>query len=97
MLINEFLNKDPYIVPEEYPIISLDSKSAMFLSNNGKDTKHTSHISRREHFVRNGKNCKMHNIYFCEGGPQFSDIATNNVVKNYLNPKLKHIMVRTNN
>ena len=29
MLIHEFLNKDPDIVPEEAPLIVLDSKSAM--------------------------------------------------------------------
>ena len=54
MLIRELLNKDPDIVPEEGPIIILDSKSAKFMSKNGKDTNHTRHISRRVHFVRNG-------------------------------------------
>ena len=38
MLIHEFLNKDPAIVPEEAPLIVLDSKSAMCMDNNGKDT-----------------------------------------------------------
>ena len=46
MLINEFLNKDPDIVPEEAPLIVLDSKSAMCMSKNDKDTKHTRHIAR---------------------------------------------------
>ena len=55
MLINEFLNKDTYIVLEESPLIVLDSKSAMYMTNNGKDTKHTIHIARRMHFVRNGE------------------------------------------
>ena len=41
MLIHELLNKDPDIVQEEAPLIVLDSKSYMCLSNNGKDTKHT--------------------------------------------------------
>ena len=53
MSMNEFLNKDPYIVPEGDPLIILDSKSAFCMDNNSKDTKHTSHISRRVHFVRN--------------------------------------------
>ena len=53
MLIHEFLNKDPDIVPEEDPLIVLDSKSDMCMANNGKDTKHTSHIARIIHFVRN--------------------------------------------
>ena len=37
MLINELLNKDPDIVPEEAPLIVLDSKSDMCMANNCKD------------------------------------------------------------
>ena len=55
MLIHEFLNKDTYIVPEEAPLIVLDSKSDIFMANNGKYTKHTRHITRRMNFVRNGE------------------------------------------
>ena len=47
MLIHELFNKDTEIVPEEDPIIVLDSKSAMCMDKNGKDTKHTSHIARK--------------------------------------------------
>ena len=53
MLIHEFLNKNPYIVPREAPLIVLDSKSAMCIAKNGKDTKHTRHIVSRMHFVMN--------------------------------------------
>ena len=53
MLIHELINKDPDIVPEEAHLIVLDSKSAMCMDNNGKDTKHTRHIARIMHFVRN--------------------------------------------
>ena len=59
IFINEWLNKDPYIFPEESPLIVLDRKSAMCMANNGKYTKHTRYISRRMHFVRNGERCKM--------------------------------------
>ena len=45
MLINELLNKYPDIVPEESPLIVLNSKSSMCMANNGKDTKHTRHIA----------------------------------------------------
>ena len=62
MLICEFLNKDTDIVPEEDPLIILYSKSSVFMANNGKDSKHTRHIDRRVYFVRNGENCKIHNI-----------------------------------
>ena len=40
-LINELLNEDPDMVPKETTLIVLDSKSAMCMANNGKDTKHT--------------------------------------------------------
>ena len=59
MLIHELLNEDPYMVPKEVPLIVLDSKSAMCMAKNGSNTKHTRHIARRMHFVRNGEKCKM--------------------------------------
>ena len=54
MLIHELLNKDLDIVPEEDPLVVLDGKSDMCMAKKGKDTKHTRHIGRRMHFVRNG-------------------------------------------
>ena len=62
MLVHELLNEDPDMVPKEAPLIVLDIKSAMCMAKNGRDTKHTRHISRRMHFVRNGEKCKMHKI-----------------------------------
>ena len=62
ILINEFLNKDPDIVPEEAHLIVLDSKSAMYMAKNGKDTKHTIHIARIMHLMRNGEKFKMHKV-----------------------------------
>ena len=61
-LVHELLNQDPEMVPREAPLIVLDSKSSMFMANNGKDTKHTRNIARRMHFVKNGQNCKMNKI-----------------------------------
>ena len=94
MLINESLNKDPDIVPEEAPLTILDSKYAIFMDNNGKDTNHTRHISRRVHFLRNDENYKMHKIDWCEGCIQLVDILTKNVGDNDLNTRMKYIMVR---
>ena len=54
MLIYYFLNKDPDTVPEEAPLIILDSKYAVCMAKNGKDTKHTRHLARIMHLVRNG-------------------------------------------
>ena len=58
MLIRELLNKDPEIVPEKAPLIVLDSKYSMCMTKNGKDTKHTRHITRRMNFVRNRENAR---------------------------------------
>ena len=58
MLIHELLNKDTDIVPEESPLIILESKSAICMANNGKDTKHIRHIPSRMHLVSNGEKYK---------------------------------------
>ena len=93
MLIHELFNKDPYIVPEEDPLIVLDSKSAMCMAQNGKDTKHTRHIVSRIHLVRNGEKFRMHKIDWCEGGLQLVDTATNNFGEPNLTPRMKYIKV----
>ena len=53
VLNNEIINKDKYVVSEQAPIITLDSKSYVCMANNGKETKHTRHISSSIHFVIN--------------------------------------------
>ena len=97
VLVNELLNKDPYIVPEETPLIVLDSKYDMCMDKNDKDTKHTRHISRRMYLVRNGEKCNMHKIDWCERGLKLSDIATKNVGEPDLTSRMKYIMVRLDN
>ena len=97
MLIHELLNKDTDIVPYETPLIILDSKSAMCMDKNGKDTKHTRHIARRMNLVRNGEKCKMYKIDWYEGGLQLVEIGTKNVSKPDLKPRMKYIMVRLEN
>ena len=54
MLMYELLKNDQDIFPEEAPMIFLGGKSDMCMANNGKNTKHTRHISRRMRFVSNG-------------------------------------------
>ena len=78
-------------------MIVLDSKSAMCMAKNGKDTKHTRHIARRINLVRNGETCKMHKIDWCEGGLQLADIGSKNVSEPDLTPRMKYIMVRIEN
>ena len=97
MLVNELLNEDPDMVPKEAHLIVLDRKSAMCMAKNGRDTKHTRHISRRMNFVRNGEKCNMHKIEWCEGGLQLADIGTKNVSEPDLPPRMKYIMVRLDN
>ena len=97
MLINEFLNKDTHVVPEEDPLIILDSKSAVCMTKNGKDIKNTRHIYRGVNFVMNGENCKMHKIDWCEGGLQLVEIVTKNIGEHDLTPRMKYIMVRLDN
>ena len=67
------------------------------MSNYCKDNKHTRNVAKIVNFVRNGKNCKMQDIEWCEGGLQFSDIATNNVGESDLNPRIKYSIVRLDN
>ena len=52
MVIYEFLNKDPNIVPEEDPLNKLDIKYTFCMDKHSKDTKHAIHIDRKEPFVR---------------------------------------------
>ena len=97
MLIHELLNKDTYIVPNEYHIIILDTKSAVCMDKNIKDTKHKRYIARRVNMVWNGEKCKTHKIEWCEGGMKLSDIVTKNVGENDLNPRMRYIMARLDN
>ena len=85
------------MVPKEAPLIVLDSKSAMCMAKKGKDAKHTRHIARIMHFVRNGENCRMHKIDWCEGGLQLADIGTKNLSEPDLTSRMKYIMLRLEN
>ena len=67
------------------------------MAKNGKDTKHTIHIYRRMHLVRNSEEWNLHNTVWCEGGLQLSDIGTNIVREYELNPRLGYAMVILNN
>ena len=76
-------------------MIVLDSKYAMCMAKNGNATKHTRHITRIMHLIRNGEKCKMHKIDGCEGGLQLAYIGTKNVSEPDLTPRMKYIMVKT--
>ena len=91
---NEFLKKYPDVVPEQANIIILDSKSAVCMAKNGKYTKHTRHVSRRIHFVRNVEELNMHKKVWCEVSMQLVDTKTKKVKEDELNPILIYDMVR---
>ena len=59
----------------------------MCMENDGKDTKHTMHISSIMHFVRNGENGLV-------WGLKIADIATENVGEHDWTPIMNCIMVR---
>ena len=82
------------MVTQETPLIILDSKYAIFVAQNGKDTRNTRKINRRVHLVGNDENSKIHNIDWCEGGIQLADIIIKNVGENYFNHRMKYIMLR---
>ena len=74
------------MVPEQSPLVILDIKSDMCMPENGKDTKHTIHISIIIHFVRNGEYFSLHKTWWCEGGLKFEYIGANNFREDELNP-----------
>ena len=67
MLICKLVTKDIYKVPETSPVIIFDIKYSVCTVNNGEDTKLTRNTARRGNFVRNGDNCKIHKIKWCDG------------------------------
>ena len=85
------------MVPKKALLIVLDSKYAMCMAKNGRDTKHTRHIARRMHFLQNRETFKMYKIDWCEGGLQLADIGTRNLSEPDLTPRMKYIMVRLEN
>ena len=85
------------MVPEQAPIITFDIKSAICMAKNGKDTKHTRHITRGINLVRNGEEWNLHKKVWYERGMQLEDIRTKNFMKKELNPGLEYSMVRLDN
>ena len=75
----------------------MDNKYDVCMDKNGKDTKHTRHITSRVQFVRNGENWKIHKVDWCEEDLQLADIATKFIFENGLTPRMKYIMVRLDN
>ena len=63
-------------LPNPPTVIMVDNKAAVQMSLNGKLTKHTRHISRRFHYVKEGSKMKLHTITWCPGEDMVADIMT---------------------
>ena len=72
-------------------------KSSICMANNDKDTKHTRHIDRIIHYVRNSNEYNIHKKLWCEGDLKLIDIVTKIVREDELNPGLEYDMVRLEN
>ena len=81
MINYDLLNKYPYLVPEQAPLIILYIKLFIYMSDSGKDTKHTRSIDRSIIFVGNGKVWHFNNTVCCERCLKLSDIETKNVME----------------
>jgi hypothetical protein len=57
------------------PLI-LDSKSAIAMGNSFRDTKHTHHILRRYHYVREGVDAGRFQMFWIKTDEQLADIGT---------------------
>ena len=97
MLNNEFLNKDIDVVSEQASLNILDSKSALFMDKNGKETKHTRQNPRIMNFVRNGIYCSLYKTVWYDISLQLAEIVTNNVREYELNYRLGNAMLALDN
>jgi hypothetical protein len=56
--------------------IYFDSKSSIAMGNSYKDTKHTRHILRRHHYIREGISANRFNMQWIQTEFQIADIGT---------------------
>ena len=81
------------MVSEQALIIIFYGREAVCMENNGKDIKHTRHVSKIMQLVRNSQELNLHKTVWCEVGLQLADIGTNNVREDELNPILRYAML----
>jgi hypothetical protein len=76
--------------------IYFDSRSAIAMESNFRDTKHTHHILRRYHYVREGIKSKRFNMLWLQTLVQLADIGTkiNPGPRHQFLVNLIHIMVK---
>ena len=93
MLVNELngVNPDEY---GEATKILVDNTSAKAMAQNDKDTKHTRHIARRVHYVRNGQQEGAHNLTYIPADLNLADPGTKNLGCEELEPRMNYIMIK---
>ena len=69
-------NKSQLALPSPPTVIMVDNEAAVKISLNDRLTKHTRHISRRFHYVREGKKMGLHIVVWCPGDLMMADITT---------------------
>ena len=81
----------------DYPIpIIIDSKAAHDMGHSFKSTKHTRHILRRYHYVREGQLTGEHELTWIPKLYQLADIGTKPVNRLDLQNRLQYLFVKLN-
>ena len=91
MLVNELNDVDPDDFGEAIKIL-VDNTSAQAMAKNEKDTKHTRHIARRMHYVRDGQQIGAHDLNYIPADLNLADPGTKNLGADELEPRLKYMM-----
>ena len=76
-------------ISQPTPIL-IDSKAAHDMGHSFRSTKHTRHIMRRYHYVREGQLTGEHELTWIPNLYQLADIGTKPVTKTDLNNRLKY-------
>ena len=79
-------NDTQLALPNPPTVLLVDNQAACKMSINDKLTRHTRHISRRFHFVREGQKLKLHNITWCPSDNMLADITTKTQAATKINP-----------
>ena len=79
-------------ISQPTPIL-IDSKAAHDMGHSFKSNKHTRHIMRRYHYIREGQLTGEHELTWIPKLYQLADIGTKPVTKVDLNSRLKYLFV----
>jgi len=80
-------NEKQLALPNPPTVIMVDNESACKMSLSDKLTKHTRHISRRYHYMREGYKLGVHRLHWCPGEDMLSDAQTKTQESTKINPQ----------